>query len=152
MGTWDDGLFDNDGALDNISEMLQAADIEVAEDAPRGRDPALVAILGRYRRELDAVLANMDPTVLSGICVGKLDKLARTESTDLYEAADDLGAGLGLLLLLTRPPIRADQVVAWRATFDRIDAATSEERGFWDTYATRVRAALERLPVKLRLR
>lgn len=63
---------------------------------------------------------------------------------DLYEIASDLGA-LGVLIELGEAGLwhpAPERLAAWRAGFDAADQRTTEERGFWDRYAARVRPGL----------
>ncbi|MBZ5708901.1 hypothetical protein [Nannocystis pusilla] len=71
--------------------------------------------------------------------------LDRADDVDLYEAAGDFAA-LGVVIQLVEAglwrPVPA-RVAEWRARFDRADAGTREERGFWDDYVARVRLGFE---------
>jgi hypothetical protein len=140
MGTWGEGLFDNDSVLDIVPEILEEAGLP--DDGPRGqRDPALAAILGPYRTDLDARV-RAAAKKLTTICGGVLDELDTDE--DLYEQQGELGAGLGLLVLCGAK-IPAARLERWRRSFDTLDRNTPDERDFWDAYAANVRAAFDRL-------
>lgn len=75
---------------------------------------------------------------LAMTCREYLDDMA---AADLYEAEGEL-APLGVLLELTALGITTDRsrVRDWRKIFDAADRNTTEERGFFDAYAARVRA------------
>lgn len=68
----------------------------------------------------------------------RLDKaFGRKKQVSLYE---DQLTELGVLLELTNVGVfqRPERVEAWRAGFAAMNAATPEERGFWDEYCGRV--------------
>ncbi|MDC0674603.1 hypothetical protein [Nannocystis radixulma] len=204
MGTWGDGLYDNDSALDLIGDLVAlpgtdvdpvelvvgiglvawldpvrlkldkdghvAAALELGEALPADAREVLAALagdvktaLGRSSRSEAAYAAiggyNDGPRfdallrlpggqrfidALGEQAAEVLDGIAG-DDLDLYELAGGLGA-LGIVVELVdaglwRPaPAR---VAAWRGAFARADAATSEERGFWDDYVARVRLGFE---------
>lgn len=203
MGTWGDGLYDNDSALDQLGDLVRlpepwdalpelitglalvawlnpttlafhgkeqlAAAVERAAGLPdearavleafardpeeaikgRSRSAAVRAAIGGYcdGPRFDALLRlpGAQPTIdaLGERAAGHLDELADRSSLDLYELAGELGA-LGVVLELAqaglwRPtPARRE---SWSDAFERADAVTTFERGFWDDYAARARKA-----------
>ncbi|MCY1059169.1 hypothetical protein [Nannocystis sp. SCPEA4] len=207
MGTWDDGLYDNDSALDLLHDLVEAGDdagdparivarlglrawlnpvsvapgdrlqaiVDALDDAALATfpEPTRVALAALFRdpekatkkssrtRKVTAILGGysdgprIDPLLrfpgaapvleeLAERCAVRLDRtLAR--KVDLYEVAGDLAA-LGVLIELTQADLwRPDpaRVTRWRLGFDAIDAATTEERGFWWKYVRRVRNGFE---------
>lgn len=207
MGTWDDGLYDNDSALDLLGDLVELP--EPGDDLPalvaglalvawlnptalalRGEEPLAAAaaraaeLPGEARAVLEALARDPEaatkgnsrsPAVeaaIGGYCDGPrfdallrlpgaqptidalgeraaahLDGLADGEDEDLYDRAGDFGA-LGIVLELAQAGLwRAapERVAAWRDAFERADAVTTAERGFWDTYVARVLAGFDLL-------
>ncbi|PCC67058.1 hypothetical protein SAMN02745121_07624 [Nannocystis exedens] len=202
MGTWDDGLYDNDAALDLVGGLvrLPALDASPSELAVgiglvawlqpvvlklRGAGHVAAAlahgealpadareVLAGLARDLEGALAGRSRSEAAAAAIGgyndgprfdallrvpggqaSIDALGeraaavldRADDVDLYEAAGDFGA-LGLVVELVDAGLwkpAPDRVAAWQARFDRADAGTREERGFWDAYAVRVRLGFE---------
>jgi len=143
MGTWGEGLFESDDALDTIDELIDALDdADVGADTgdieSGEADPELVALLGDVSPDLRA-LCRRHPKAVATACAAHLDRLG--EHDDLYEAAGPLGASLGLLLLCDAP-VPAPRLHAWRAAVRHLDEHTPDEREFWDAYMQRVHTAL----------
>lgn len=141
MGTWGAGLMENDHALDDAWDLLGRAGIE-APDQGDSLPPDLARWIGRHLRGVRPLLVGGERESLVLACRRRLDGLTR--APDLYRAADLLGAPLALLLAADAQ-VDAATLGRWREAFQRADAATGDERDFWDEYAGNVRAALDRL-------
>lgn len=110
------------------------------------RTPAARAAIGHAScgPRIDALLDFPGAaTVIAELAERAADRLDRAlaRPADLYEIAGDLGA-LGVLIELGEAGMwRAEpgRLADWRAGFDAADHRTTEERGFWDEYAARVR-------------
>lgn len=196
MGTWDDGLYDNDAALDTLDELFNELDLEpsaarlagtvalLAQLSPSSLDdgewpsriresPHLACLDTAARAALEAIAAEPDKSTRAGSrpdahtealgdycdgprihalftvpgvnevvqdferrAVARLDALNASGEGDLFEHAGDV-APLGILIELeTR--IDSARLARWRAQFEALDAATTHERDFWDTYCVRV--------------
>lgn len=119
---------------------------------PSSRSDAVREAIGGYSSgpRIDALLrfpgAQSVITELAERAACRLDD-ALSSDQDLYELAADLGA-IGVLLELQEAGLwrlGSERLARWRAGFDAADQATTEERGFWDRYAQRVRAGLQLL-------
>lgn len=202
MGTWDDGLYDNDSALDLVGSLVKLPAIDappvalavgiglVAWLQPvvlklRGADHVAAAlahgealpadareVLAGLARDLEGALEGRSRSEAAEAVIGgyndgprfdallrvpggqaSIDALGeragavldRADDGDLYEGAGDYGA-LGLVVELVDAGLwkpAPERVVAWQGRFDRADAGTPDERGFWDSYAARVRRGFE---------
>jgi hypothetical protein len=130
-------------------ELRRFAEDPVAfSEAPGSRPKEIERVLGASSDgvRVDALLKSQSLIdALAMTCREYLDDMA---ADDLYEAQGQL-APLGILLELTALGVTTDrsQVKDWRRAFDAADKNTTGERGFFDTYAARVRtgfAMLER--------
>ncbi len=151
-------LHDRRAEFDSLTDAARLALERVAADPAaavtgRSRTPEVRAAIGGYcdGPRVDELLRvpGGEPVLrrLRDRCASLLDGCLRGEGWDLYEASGELGA-LGVLLELSQVGVTAtpEQLAAWRAGFDRVDAATSdEEREFWDGYAARARKAFDLL-------
>ena len=141
------------GAEEGVRATLRAVyrDPEAFVRDRRARSPDLCAVLGSYEdgpREDVLVRAPAGAAVLeehAERCRMRLDALARSPD-GLYVAAGELAAIGPLLELRTLGVVHSPaRAASWRRTFERIDRATSDERGYWDTYAAHVGRALDLL-------
>lgn len=205
MGTWGEGLYDNDGALDELGDLIHSLDMHASVTAlatsiglrawlcwsltdaiveaidahrdgvdglppaarellqlartderqfssARSRSAELTEILGSYcdgpRHAALLTLPGSDE-IIRALAESAAERLGDGLATagDLYEAATPL-AHLGVLLELhdagcASPTL--EQINAWRTSVQRLDAATEDERAFFDAYVARIEAGLARL-------
>lgn len=205
MGTWGEGLYDNDSALDELGDLLDSLDmvaspvalattiglrawlcwsatdaiveaIETRRDwvdarpsaardllqlvctderrfaCGRSRPAELTEILGSYcdgpRHAALLTLPGSD-AIIRGLVESAAQRLedGLASAGDLYEASTPL-AHLGVLLELhdagyASPTL--EQTASWCRSVQRLDAATEDEREFFDAYVARVEAGVARL-------
>lgn len=150
IGAHRDGM---DGLSPAARELLQlvCAD-ERRFSSGRSRPAELTEILGTYcdgpRHDALLTLPGSD-AIIRGLAESAAQRLGDglASAADLYEAATPL-AHLGVLLELhdagyASPTL--DEIASWRRSVQRLDAATEDEREFFDAYVARIEAGLARL-------
>lgn len=205
MGTWGEGLYDNDSALDELGDLIDSLDmaaspvalatsiglrawlcwsrndavveaIETRRDwvdalptaarellqvvcsderrfaGGRSRPAELTQILGSHcdgPRYAPLLTLPGSEEIIRSLAVTAAQRLGDGLETaaDLYEASTPL-AHLGVLLELDDAGhafVTPGEIAAWRRALRRIDAATEDEREFFDAYVARAEAGLARL-------